>query len=687
MLTPWDSVMGKHFPLWVVKHFRDYHLREGKVEEGIDLCKESKKELVLELYQTFLAAYLLPPSPSQGLLIYHGLGSGKTASAINIMKELMKKDDYNFFILLPAALQKSWSSEMALWGFREKVYMISTNASNLYDQLLEAVKASDSTRKSCYIIDEAHNFIHNVYSNMKSGSLKGRALSVYDFIENDVRSDNLNRIILLSGTPIRSHPFEAALLFNLLRHGSFPKDPDIFESSFVKNGTIASESLFQRRIMGLVSYYTGDNPGYYAKKRVTDVVIPMSQQQDDVYFHFEKIEKKLEQKAVYKGMKLKGSFRTITRLMSNFTFDTKRPRPATFRLTLEEEAKAMKGKLTEDADVLNYLDVCQTYLERIKRHLKKGVLKADLEAFKDDSNIPDFISSPERSATFTRLYQSSAKMVCALLLCFASPGKTMFYSNFVKMEGIEIFKIYLEMAGISYVEYTGSVEKEQRAKNLASFNKGEVKVILISAAGSEGISILNIRRVIILEPHWNEDVIQQVIGRAIRRCSHASLPLDERYVDIFRLKAVRQDGSSATDTHVEVTAFYGHAMKQSFLRTIQGAAVDCDLFKPHNRNTLPCFRFSADETLLPSPGPSYLKDITQDDTRDYAIKRIRVKKVMAAVDKDAKPEQYHLDDESGVLYDIDFSFPIGRVRKNESDFLERISDDVFKISDTVSFMH
>ena len=46
---------------------------------------------------------------------------------------------------------------------------------------------------------------------------------------------------------------------------------------------------------------------------------------------------------------------------------------------------------------------------------------------------------------------------------------------------------------------------------------------MISPAGSEGISLLNVRQVHIIEPYWNNVRIDQVFGRAIRRNSHIQL--------------------------------------------------------------------------------------------------------------------------------------------------------------------
>jgi hypothetical protein len=44
---------------------------------------------------------------------------------------------------------------------------------------------------------------------------------------------------------------------------------------------------------------------------------------------------------------------------------------------------------------------------------------------------------------------------------------------------------------------------------------------------------MRVRQVHILEPHWNMSRIQQIIGRAIRFCSHASVKPTRRIVKVF----------------------------------------------------------------------------------------------------------------------------------------------------------
>jgi len=64
-------------------------------------------------------------------------------------------------------------------------------------------------------------------------------------------------------------------------------------------------------------------------------------------------------------------------------------------------------------------------------------------------------------------------------------------------------------------------------------NGEQIKIVLISRAGSEGLDFKNIRQLHILEPWYNTKRIEQIIGRGVRNCSHKSLPFEKRNVSIF----------------------------------------------------------------------------------------------------------------------------------------------------------
>jgi hypothetical protein len=53
---------------------------------------------------------------------------------------------------------------------------------------------------------------------------------------------------------------------------------------------------------------------------------------------------------------------------------------------------------------------------------------------------------------------------------------------------------------------------------------------LVSSAGGEGFDLKGTKLVQILDPHWNEEKINQVIGRGVRYRSHSHLPPKQRKV-------------------------------------------------------------------------------------------------------------------------------------------------------------
>ena len=70
---------GRIFPAWILNNFKQYKLPPIIRRENEDPCNVETK-LELRKYQEFIGEYLGPGSPYNEILLYHGLGSGKTAT-------------------------------------------------------------------------------------------------------------------------------------------------------------------------------------------------------------------------------------------------------------------------------------------------------------------------------------------------------------------------------------------------------------------------------------------------------------------------------------------------------------------------------------------------------------------------------------------------------------------------------
>ena len=185
-------------------------------------------------------------------------------------------------------------------------------------------------------------------------------------------------------------------------------------------------------------------------------------------------------------------------------------------------------------------------------------LKADPERFLSEEGLKKF--SPKMLLLLKDLKEHVGK-----------PGKfnnQFIYSQYRSLEGIGVFNAVLEANGFqeyklvkkagvwsessemkegvpAYGVFLGG-DDDERELHRQIFNqdygdtfpqslKDSIKehrlcVFLGSKAAAEGITLADVRRVHIMEPYWNPALIEQIIGRAIRICSHAKLPLDQRDV-------------------------------------------------------------------------------------------------------------------------------------------------------------
>lgn len=736
------KINGRLFPLWILKNFKKYKLDPILKIEGADPCNMSTPSGVKELrkYQQFVGAYLDYRSPFRDILIYHGLGSGKTASAVNVYNMLYNYNPgWNVFVLIKASLKNDpWMRDLNEWlNSKDKndrmanIKFIHYDSPKADRDFIEAVKSSDIQKKNMYIIEEAHNFIKNVYNNITNKTGR-RAFTIYDYIQKEKKDNSNTRVVLLSGTPAVNTPFELSLIFNLLRPDTFPMSETHFNEIYITDGKIPTlsaenKNMYQRRIIGLVSYYYGSTADLFAEKNIIIKKLPMAKYQQEVYEHYEFIEEQLEKKSKMKhgGSKV---YRSYTRQASNFVFPIisqqitgdNRPRPGKFRLSDEEAEKIMIGKsdylhktkstgdLTKfKTDILLYVETIKKFVNGFETYLlskheldiKNGyTIEDDIMIFKTTYKFKFknfWENHKSKSLLLETLYSCSCKMTAIMFYMMRSKGPILVYSNYVRMEGLEIFKIYLRTIGFgqfgidqniqpfkSYTEFHGEIDADIRSKNIKNFNSPSnidgsiIRVILISPAGAEGISLMNVKQVHVMEPYWNEVRIEQLIGRAVRQCSHKMLPMSERKVDIFRYLAIRSDNKKdkdTTDQEIYTLAKAKSNLIDTFLSTIKEIAVDCELFKEHNmlNGTYPCFKFDEKTYFEGYIGSAFKEDIYYDKKIDNGlnssnseIKRIRVVKIKAVhkIDNNySEPMEYWFNPQTGILYDLELDFPIGKV--------------------------
>jgi len=117
-------------------------------------------------------------------------------------------------------------------------------------------------------------------------------------------------------------------------------------------------------------------------------------------------------------------------------------------------------------------------------------------------------------------------------------AKAIVYSHYLG-SGIDPYHKKLEELNIPHGMFTGEMPRGQREQMVKDYNENKLKALLLSSAGGEGLDLKGTRLIQVLDPHFNEEKLKQVIGRGIRYQSHAALPEKERNVLVQRYLATR----------------------------------------------------------------------------------------------------------------------------------------------------
>ncbi len=499
----------------VYSKYPQYTLSEK--EYTIDeVCKNKKKKFTE--YQLFLRDFMKDEN-RRGILLYHGLGSGKTISSILISEALLLKlGKVNVF--LPASLKGNFTRELKEYAkitgnnLDMKFNLHSYNASN-------AVSSFPDIDNSVVIIDE----VHKVINMINSGSSKIGLTYYRGFLQ----AKN-TKFIFLTGTPIVNEVKEFALLINILKPGTFNIDSFVDTFFDLNTFTIKNKADLYSAIEGLVSYYRGpsEESEVYPKHTVKSETLVMSPRQTTFY------------KKEYEREEFNPRFTPVKLLEENILREiVKKKQPSTYAVN------------TRQACNIIYKEIPPT--EQLVKQL------------------------PEYSIKFHNILNK----------IFESKGKVLVYSNFVEST-LNVFASILKYLKVSYILWTGEVSASSRNNLITKFNADDnlngdvIRVILVSSAGAEGISLKAVRQVHIIEPHWNEARIVQVIGRTIRLCSHIELEPDKRKVEVYKYYAYIKNFETS-DIMVHKIATKKMKMINLFQEFIKKSALDCMLFKKRNK--------------------------------------------------------------------------------------------------------
>jgi hypothetical protein len=213
------------------------------------------------------------------------------------------------------------------------------------------------------------------------------------------------------------------------------------------------------------------------------------------------------------------------------------------------------------------------------------------------SNICDILRKPSRGIVLIYSQYIDGGLV-PMALALESMGFTRYASTPEHSRGllkhkkdpIDAITMLPKTKGIStgvfkpakYVMITGEKDFSQNnnedikyVTNKENANGENVKVILISMAASEGLDFKNIRQIHILEPWYNMNRVEQIIGRGVRNLSHCDLPFEERNVEIYLHGTVLNKDEEAADIYVYRSAEKKALQIGRVTRVLKEISVDC----------------------------------------------------------------------------------------------------------------
>ena len=475
--------------------YNEFYLKSNSRKMN-SICNIEKMEF--QKHQKFCRRWF--ENGNDRLLLFHGLGSGKSLSSIFIAEGLLKsKQIKHVYAVTPASLRKNFEKELTT-GLMSYNKMPTTYSIISYHKFVSMYE-EDSLKlnNSLVIIDEVQNIISPTGKMYKT---------FFDALVTNKKQNT--KVVLLSGTPMFDQPLDIALTMNLL---NIPKPFNIekFPKEYLKGNTMINTTSFMEKVFPYVSAFKGVSPKAYAKRKDIYVNCPM----------------KAFQKAGYE----------LTVSKSN--------------LSTYSQAFYSAPRIASNLVYYN--------LGVGKKYRSSGRLKE--------------ILAPKTIQKYSSKFNKCLKHI------IKSEKQTFIYSNFVTSGGVDDFMMAMKLHGIPSSKYglfqTNEDEKNKRL--IDKFNQGKIQIIIGSPAMKEGISLKNCREVHLLDPYWNSSRVNQVIGRAIRFCSHVSLPANERNVKVFHYLATIK-GKKSVDEHIKHIAKDKQAVISQFENTLYKAAVDCPLF-------------------------------------------------------------------------------------------------------------
>lgn len=578
----------------------------------------SARDFKLQPSQRFLRRIMSPESPARSMILVHGVGTGKTCSAIQIAEEYIIRPEFQdkrVLVLANPSIQENFKAQIfdisrvsvdpdglllskqctgrryldMIQRSQGESLRLTDRASqqkvmNLANKIIGEFYEFQGYMTFANIIDRAKEhrtpkdfdkWIHDTFDNRliivdEAHNLKETTESetnklVAIALEKILKTAEGITLVLLTATPMYDKFDEILYYFNLflwnerkLDVNKLIKTSDIFtDTGGFKEG---KEQVFRRWCQDYVSFVRGENPFTFPfRLNPPDKLIALPDRKIDIFGN--PIEKQRK-------------YLTLTK---------------SFVSPLQSAAiKGLTVKAISDPRL-----IC-VYPEN----------KSFRESFDKSGDGFKYKSEKFLAPSKVSLYSSKFGLITRIL--DQSTGVVFVYSNVVE-SGAQLFAMCLEEHGFEpfngiqllkdtsgevtrgskgkYVLFTSDISDIEIRRTLIQLKKPEnadgsqIRVVIASPKVSEGVDFRFVRQVHILDPWFNMSRLEQVIGRGTRTCSHSMLPFEQQNCTVYLHVCRYPDSEQETvDEYIYRSYVEEKAVRIARLkRVIMESAMDCDL--------------------------------------------------------------------------------------------------------------
>lgn len=441
---------------------------------------------------------------------------------------------------------------------------------------------------------------------------------------------------------INKTDIKVSIKSKLQNYYALPNISDEFNKLFVddtdpENIKVKNEDLFKRRVLGILSYYKTTGSEFFPRILPTNFkYLNMTGHQLSKYVDVRRKEMEMDDRKKRFGNKknadVNSVYRAFSRMICNFVFpdNIKRAFPQDIRMVMKKELAKNDDDDNDDVEV-DKKDINKAVAAQYEKQLEDAMSKLEKSDAIEVDNLKKFYS-PKFAEMLKDINES--------------PGTVLVYSQFRMVEGLGVLKEIMNRNGYVEINVTKNedfgyiledidvFDEKYDGKRYVVFNADRtktnilmnlfngdfsmlpdnmrmqienidsidqrygklVKTMMITQSGAEGISLKNVRRVLITEYFWNSVRINQVIGRAVRTCSHVFLPKQDQNVEVFMyiMKLTKEqlannptlrkkDNELTTDEHILHLAQKKDKLINSFMNMLKSSSIDCVTHSKKNK--------------------------------------------------------------------------------------------------------